>query len=66
MFRFTYLVVVRKEEDVYRAMMEAANYNLDCTYKIGVYGTCRQHELWIKGLPWNYRKFREQLNVSDM
>lgn len=66
MFRFTYLVVVRKEEDVYKAMMEAANYQLECVYKIGVYGTCHQHELWIKGLPWNYRKFREQLNVSDM
>lgn len=66
MFRFTYLVVIRNEEDVYRAMKEAANYELECLYKIGVYGNLRQHELWIKGYPWDYRKFKKLLNISDM
>ena len=64
MLKNHYCVIADSEEDVYRLMRIAANHNLHGTYKIGVYGTERQHELFVTGAPWNYHKFMKTINKS--
>ena len=51
MFNKLYVVVADTEEDVYRMVKIATNNHLYVTYKIGVYGNERQHELFIIGKP---------------
>ena len=63
MLKKHYVMVAKSEKDVYRLMRIAANHNLYGQYKIGVYGTERQHELFITGAPWNYRKFCNEVNT---
>lgn len=43
----------------------AAKYDLVCTYKIGVYGKFRQHELEIIGPERRYKKFIKEVNTSN-
>lgn len=62
MFKKTYCVVASSEKEVYRLMRIAANHHLYATYKIGVYGSERQHELFVTGSPWNYHKFMNEVN----
>lgn len=62
MLKKTYVVVASSEKEVYRLMRVAANHHLYGTYKIGVYGCERQHELFLTGSPWNYRKFTNEVN----
>lgn len=64
MLKNHYCVVANSEDEVYRLMRLAASYHLYGTYKIGVYGKERQHELFITGSPINYRKFMKQVNSS--
>jgi hypothetical protein len=42
----------------------ATNHRLYVTYKIGVYGGERQHELFIIGKPWHYRKFKKAMETA--
>ena len=62
MLKRHYVMVAKSEKDAYRLMRIAANHNLYGQYKIGVYGTEQQHELFITGAPWNYRKFLDEIN----
>ena len=62
MFEKTYCVTARSEKEVYRLMRIAANHHLYGAYKIGVYGSERQHELFLTGRPWNYRKFTKEVS----
>lgn len=43
----------------------AANYGLNCLYKIGVYGKERQHELYIVGNSRAYKKFQKEINSIE-
>lgn len=61
MFNKLYVIVADSEEDVYRMVRIATNNHLCVMYKIGVYGTERQHELFIMGKPWRYRKFKRDI-----
>lgn len=64
MFKKHYIVTAASEKDAYRMMRIAANHNLYAQYKIGVYGTERQHELFVIGTPWNYHKFMNEISTS--
>lgn len=64
MLEKNYCVTANSEDEVYRLMRLAANYHLYGMYKIGVYGKEHQHELFIVGKPWNYRKFMKQVRSS--
>ncbi|MBO5887447.1 MAG: hypothetical protein J6Q60_05450 [Bacteroidaceae bacterium] len=63
MFNKLYVVVAETEEDVYRMVRIATNHRLYVTYKIGVYGNERQHELFIIGKPWHYHKFKNAIKT---
>ncbi|MBR5862202.1 MAG: hypothetical protein IKZ08_02635 [Bacteroidales bacterium] len=62
MFKKTYIIVLETEEEVYRLMKVAFKHSLYATYKIGVYGTERQHELYIRGNILSYYKFMHEVN----
>ena len=66
MFNKFHVVVAETEDDIYRMIRVATNYNLCVTYKIGVYGSERQHELYVFGKPWNYHKFKRALKAITM
>lgn len=53
----TYIVIVENEAEAYRLMKTAISHKLHATYKIGVYGSERQHELFVIGTFLNYCKF---------
>ena len=53
----TYIVIVETEEEAYRLMKTAIRHKLYAAYKIGVYGSERQHELFVTGKTLNYYKF---------
>lgn len=61
MFNKLYVIVADTEADVYRMVKLATNHHLYVTYKIGVYGSERQHELFIIGKPWRYYKFKNAI-----
>lgn len=61
MFNKLYVVIGSSEADIYRLMRIATNHHLHATYKIGVYGGERQHELFVTGAPWNYYKFKNAI-----
>ena len=56
-----HLMVLENDEYVDSYTRIAANHNLQCLYKIGVYGKERQHELYIVGKSSDYRKFLKEL-----
>lgn len=64
MFNKFYVIVAETEEDISRMIRIATNHRLYVTYKIGVYGNERQHELCIFGKPWNYHKFKRALETA--
>lgn len=55
------LLVLKDEHYVDKLTKIAANYNLTCRYKIGIYGGEKQHELYVFGSYLNYTKFIEDL-----
>lgn len=61
MFEKVYVIVGKNEADIYRMMKIATFHSLRTTYKIGVYGTDRQHELFIVTTQWKYRKFMKAI-----
>lgn len=63
MFEKLYVIVGKNEADIYRMMKIATFHSLRTTYKIGVYGTDRQHELFIITTPWRYRKFMKAISL---
>ena len=65
MFKRSYCVVAESEADIYRMMRIAANHHLYSTYKIGVYGNERQHELLVTGNPWDYHKFINEVQPKE-
>jgi len=58
-------IVLESDYDVDRISSVAAKYDLVCTYKIGVYGQYRQHELQIVGPHHRYRKFINELKTWE-
>ena len=55
------LLVLNDEKNVDEITKIAANYNLTCTYKVGIYGKEKQHELYICGNYLKYIKFIGEL-----
>ena len=64
MFMRTKMLILDDDSKVDVYMKLAANHELYCTYKIGVYGKERQHELFVTGYPWDYRKFLKEIDPS--
>lgn len=64
MFNKLYIVVAESEKDVCQLVRLATNNHLYVSYKIGVYGDERQHELFIIGKPWHYYKFKNAIKKS--
>ena len=56
----TYIVIVENEAEAYQLMEAAISHKLYATYKIGIYGNERQHELFVTGRPLNYYKFMRE------
>lgn len=65
MFKVNRCVVARNEDDVYRLMRIASNHHLYGMYKIGVYGSECQHELFVTGKLWDYHRFLNEINESE-
>ena len=65
MFKKQYCVVANSEVEIYRMMRIAANHNLHSAYKIGVYGSERQHELFVTGKVRDYHKFLNEIKHTD-
>lgn len=63
MFNKIYMVIVEDDKKVDKMLKIAANNHLYAAYKIGVYGAEKQHEIWIKGRPWNYHQFKEDIKA---
>lgn len=61
MFKMIHLIVLEDERDVDTLIRLAANHHLLALYKVGVYGTVRQHELYVIGWFWNYYRFAKKL-----
>lgn len=61
MFKMIHLMILEDEREVDTLVKLAANHHLQALYKVGVYGTVRQHELYVIGWFWNYYKFTKEL-----
>lgn len=59
------MVILQDEKKVDALMKMAANKHLSCLYKIGVYGTEIQHELFIKGSWLNRWSFKKEVKESE-
>lgn len=57
MFKVRVVILGIEAKDMDSMIRMAANYNLQGLYKIGVYGSERQDELFIIGDIWNYYRF---------
>lgn len=64
MFRNYHLMILENDSCVDLYTKIAANHGLQCLYKIGVYGEERQHELYIVGNLFHYRKFQKALKTE--
>lgn len=58
MFGGWHMLVLEDDAKVDKYLRLAANHHLTGLYKVGVYGTERQHELFVKGAFWNYISFK--------
>lgn len=65
MYRNFHIMVLEENENVDTLIRLAANYNLHCMYKIGIYGSEQQRELFIFGKQWHFRKFCKELNARN-
>lgn len=65
MLKKYYQIVVENEANVDKYIKLAANYNLQCLYKIGIYGKEKQHELHVFGRRLNYIKFLNEFNKIE-
>lgn len=61
MFKMIHLMILEDEREVDTLVKLAANHHLQALYKVGVYGTVRQHELYVIGWFWNYYRFTKEL-----
>ncbi len=61
MFKNYYKLIVENPEKVDYLIRIASNHGLYGLYKIGVYGAQRQHEVYITGSPWRYRRFLKEI-----
>lgn len=59
------MIILESGEKVDALMKLAANKHLTCLYKVGIYGTETQHELYIKGSWLNRLSFKKELKESE-
>lgn len=64
MFKKYHLIVLENGENVDFMTKIAANHQLKCLYKIGIYGKEQQHELYVIGKFWNYWGFKKELEPT--
>ena len=62
MFKLIHQINVTGPEVVDMYAKAAANHQLQCLYKIGIYGKIQQHEIFIIGTPWNYWGFISEIH----
>lgn len=63
MWKNVHGMILNSDEKVDLLISIAAKYDLLCTYKIGVYGKFKQHELELIGPSRRYRKFIKEVNT---
>lgn len=59
------MIILENGEKVDVLMKLAANKHLTCLYKIGIYGTETQHELYVKGSWLNRWAFKKAVEESE-
>ena len=59
------MIILPDETKVDSLMRLAANHNVHCLYKIGVYGHEQQHELYIQGSWLNRFRFKRAMEFED-
>lgn len=57
------MMILENDNKVDKIISIAAKHDLVCTYKIGVYGQFRQHELLIVGPNYRYKKFINEIKT---
>ena len=57
------MILLGSDDKVDKIISIAAKYDLVCTYKIGVYGKFRQHELLVIGPNYRYKKFANEIKA---
>ena len=57
------MILLGSDDKVDKIITIAAKYDLVCTYKIGVYGQFRQHELLVIGPNYRYKKFANEIKA---
>lgn len=57
------MMILENDNKVDKIISIAAKHDLVCTYKIGVYGQFRQHELLIVGPNHRYKKFINEIKT---
>lgn len=57
------MILLGSDDKVDKIISIAAKYDLVCTYKIGVYGQFRQHELLVIGPNHRYKKFANEIKA---
>ncbi len=55
------LLVLTNDKNVNLLMKTASNFDLNCKYKIGIYGDVKQHELYVEGRLQNFKRFIDEL-----
>lgn len=57
------MILLGSDDKVDKIISIAAKYDLVCTYKIGVYGQFRQHEILVIGPNYRYKKFANEIKA---
>ena len=63
MYKNIHGIILESDDKVDAICSIAVRYDLLCTYKIGVYGKIRQHELQIIGSNRRYKKFINEVKT---
>lgn len=57
------MILLGSDNNVDKIISIAAKHDLVCTYKIGVYGQFKQHELLVIGPNYRYKKFINEIKA---
>lgn len=64
MFNNYWVVSEMDNEQVDEFMAKANKYHLVCLHKIGIYGTLKVNEVYVKGNYFQYRKLLNEFNKT--
>ena len=64
LFKNYHVIILNDPSVVDSLTRKAANHNLHCLYKSGVYGCEQQHELYVIGKTKDYRVFKKEISET--